>query len=384
MAGLTAEGFEPKTRAEVLTEMESGWTSAFGTGPGRVAIKFLGVFATVVAGLWSVASAVYQNQDPDQAEGVGLDNLCKITGTQRERATKSFGGITLTGDEGATIPKGSIVKSKLGDDFVTLLAVTLPESGTATVAIEAEIAGYRPAAAGEITQIVTPIDGWDAVTNTSKVTDGRNEETDALLRLRRRESLQASGSAVDQAIRARLEALPEVVTASVRSNRSLGVDVEGLPPKSFRAVIFPNPVADEAIIAQTIWKHQPAGIESAGSVVHTVTDSQGYEQTVKFDYASPISIYVAVTRTKTATYPADGDDKIKTAIASLFSTLSVGNDLLETDLERAIYSALPQGSLSTLGVFHGTTSLANTSGTRAVAGDEYVVLADVDNPISIT
>ena len=64
--------------------------------------------------------------------------------------------------------------------------------------------GAIPAPANSLTQIMTPIAGWQSITNFEAGITGREIETDAELRLRRLQSLKVSGNATVEAIRARL------------------------------------------------------------------------------------------------------------------------------------------------------------------------------------
>lgn len=65
---------------------------------------------------------------------------------------------------------------------------------------------YGPIAvpANSLTEIVTPVSGWVSLTNPQSGITGRNQETDAELRLRREQSLHLLGAATVEAIRSRL------------------------------------------------------------------------------------------------------------------------------------------------------------------------------------
>jgi uncharacterized phage protein gp47/JayE len=75
--------------------------------------------------------------------------------------------------------------------------------------------GPVPAPQSSLTQIVTPIGGWNAITNYSPGILGRNLETDAELRIRRANSIRLFGLATVESIIAHLLTVPGVQQSSV-------------------------------------------------------------------------------------------------------------------------------------------------------------------------
>lgn len=82
--------------------------------------------------------------------------------------------------------------------------------------------GVIPAPIGSLTEILTPIGGWESITNLKAGVTGREIETDAELRLRRQNSINILGSATVEAIRARLlQEVSGVTQAFVFENRTM-------------------------------------------------------------------------------------------------------------------------------------------------------------------
>ena len=197
--------------------------------------------------------------------------------------------------------------------------------------------------ANSLTEIVTPVTGWDTVNNPSSATTGRAVETDEEFRIRREQSI-VTGNATDESIRAAiLNNVASVTTCSVFSNRTDAVDGEGRPAHSFEAVIEGGTDDD---CAEEIWTRMPAGIETYGNVNGgagiTVVDSMGYNQDIKFSRPEDVYIFVEVQRNFNAEedYPANGDDLIKEAIVewSLDSTnIVVGKDVIRQRLITPVY-----------------------------------------------
>jgi hypothetical protein len=262
-------------------------------------------------------SKVYQDWDPDSADGVGLDNAATFVGITRQAATRSFGQVTLGGTPGTIIP--ALSRSTVpGGKAVRIKAdAEIEPGGTVIVDGEAVEAGPISFTAGSITEIVDSVSGWTSVTNAFDWTDGSAEETDSELRARRARSLSAGGSSTDSAIRARLEDLDDVEAAAVISNRTELTDAYGIPPHGCWIIIDPSSV-DPEIIAATIWGPAgfPSGISPYGAQQGTITDERGYAQVVKWDWATEVRIWITATLTKNASYPAGGDALVAQSIVN--------------------------------------------------------------------
>ncbi len=82
------------------------------------------------------------------------------------------GEATAIGTPGTTVPAGSRVGVADGPVFQTLEQATIGEAGTVPLSLEAVESGYVQVAVGEVNQILTPIPGWEAVTNDAAIADG--------------------------------------------------------------------------------------------------------------------------------------------------------------------------------------------------------------------
>ena len=91
--GLTTSGWIPKPLATVLAEYQADLKAAFGQDLNFAARAVFGQLANRtaerLADLWDLAEALYAAQDPDQATGEALENLCALTGTYRRSSTVS-------------------------------------------------------------------------------------------------------------------------------------------------------------------------------------------------------------------------------------------------------------------------------------------------------
>jgi uncharacterized phage protein gp47/JayE len=210
---------------------------------------------------------------------------------------------------------------------------------------EADEDGANTLPANTLNEIVTPVSGWDEVINPAAGLTGSDVETDQALRIRRLQTFLA-GNATDEAIKnALLNQVDGVQTAAVFSNRTLETSADGLPPKSFEAVIEGGTDQD---VADKIWETQPSGIESYGNTSEIVQDSEGNDQTIKFSRPAPIYIHVKVQRDfyDEEIYPPDGDNQIKENIVNwALANLNPGNDVIRQRLGEPIYDVSGIGDI---------------------------------------
>ena len=104
-------------------------------------------------------------------------------GIQRKKAVQANGTVTVTGQSGAYIIRGSLFQTKDGLRFYTTESATIPADGTEVeIAVQAADVGAKGnVASGTITEIPYSIPNVYSVTNQTKCTDGADEETDAAL-----------------------------------------------------------------------------------------------------------------------------------------------------------------------------------------------------------
>ena len=370
MAGLTSLGFSVLRLADIVAGLKdrlrlpTAFGPSFVTEDGSPQGQIVGVLAIPIARVWEVCQAIYDAFNPSNAAGVLLDNVVAYVGVAREPATKSQVTLTLTGTPSTVIPLGSIVRIENGARWLTKAEATIPAGGGVDVAAEAEFTGLTEGAADTITEIVTAVAGWDTATNDEAAAPGRNLETDAELRVRWARSHQIVGAGPDQAIRARLEALTDVDHAAVISNRTLAPDptsqVPDLPGAKFIAIVYPD-TADGDSVAQAIWETMPSGIGSYGDESRYVTDDNGYQVEVCFQYAEAVNIHVKIDDLMTNhLYPADGDDQVAEAVVDFGETLGPGATVWPYRIAQAVMTAVPGvDHLEVLVKVDGTPSAAD-------------------------
>jgi hypothetical protein len=323
----------------------------------------LDVCADPIGQAYEILESVYDGFDPDGSVGTLLENIAGLTGLTRKPATFSKTTLTVDVNIGTTLSIGDRARVPDGVIFALDTAVVGDGSGTQTVAATATTAGALEASAGSVTEIVDAQSGWVSVTNAADATTGTAIENDVTLRNRREETFTAGGSCVVQALRVALEELDYITSASVISNDT-SATVNGIPPHSFRTVIYPTTaVATELTeIAETIWNHKPAGIQSYGTDnTGTVENVYGYQATVAWDWADTIEMHATLTLTTGSDYPSNGDTLVKAAVETWGDALGLGGDAYNADCQASVSAAVPGIQTYTVTQFKKTGgSYANT------------------------
>lgn len=184
--------------------------------------------------------------------------------------------------------------------------------------------------ANTITQIQTPVLGWDSVTNPLAATPGSNEETDSELRERFRESKYLRASNILESLYSGLISLSNVEEVQIYENDTDSTDSNGIPSHSFMPIVLGG---IDSEVANTIWKRKPMGIKSYGNTSVVIYDSQGFSHSIGFERPVPIPIYININLTTDSNYPESGDDEIKTNLISYFSqNFGIGDDVVYSRL----------------------------------------------------
>lgn len=213
--------------------------------------------------------------------------------------------------------------------------------------------------ADTITEIVTPVLGWDSVTNPLVASVGRLRETDEELRLRfRNTKLERSSNILDSLYSALLN-LDGVEEVAIYENDTDVTDSNGVTAHSFLPVVLGG---SSQLIADTIWKNKPTGISSEGNTTVAITDSQGFLHNIGFERPSPVVVYIDITLSlnpeDTSIFPSDGIEQIKQQIQSYAAdNFGVGKDVIYSRLFTPI-NKVPGHQIDSL--FIGTSASPTT------------------------
>lgn len=294
--------------------------------------------------------------------GITGSNTISYTSSGAATANEIVTGIKAIIDSSHPLLSASLVGDTLVVDMVDVfqsstfstgsnLAITKVKKVGQLVAVEVGVINQD---ANTITEIVTPVLGWDSVTNPLDASPGRLVETDEELRLRfRNTKLERSSNILDSLYSALLN-VDGVQELAIYENDTDITDANGVLPHSFFPVVLGG---SSQIIAETIWQNKPMGIKSQGNTIIPITDTQGFLHNIGFERPTPVVVYISMTLSLNPEapiqFPSDGADQIRAAIQTYASeNFGVGKDVVFSRLFTPINS-VPGHQIDSL--FIGTT-----------------------------
>lgn len=192
--------------------------------------------------------------------------------------------------------------------------------------VQSVLVGNITAEADTLTVILTAQLGWDTSTNPQAASPGTSRETDEELRLRFRETKFDRASNILEALYSALINLDGVEEVRIYENDTDVVDVFGVPAHSFMPIVLGGVSID---IANAIWENKPMGIRSYGDTVVVIFDTQGFSHNIGFERPDPTPVYITMNLTTDSTFPATGQDTIKSNLLTYFNTnQGIGDDVM--------------------------------------------------------
>lgn len=327
-AQVTATGISAPSYADIFESLKASARNIFGPDlyleEDSQDGQLLAVFALAIHDANQTAVTVYNSFSPQTAQGVGLSNVVKINNIKRAAASNSQVLLELTGVAGTTINTG-VVSDAFGNKWNLPGVVVIPPAGTTTVTATAQEQGALSTGIGTITQIVTPVAGWQTVTNPAVPSPGQAVESDAELRARQEIAPALNSYTVLDGLTSNLEALTGVDYVRVYENDTNATDSMGLPAHSIAAVVRGGDLQD---IVETIYKLKGPGVYTHGTTSGTVTDMSGTVHTIRYFEPTEEPIKVVINITALTNYTSVTGDRIKQALVDYVNGMDVGEDLV--------------------------------------------------------
>lgn len=347
MAGITPEGFIPKTlksiRNDIITECmliqdpETGQYPLFDINDDTVLSQVIGVFAAELEIAWKELSEVYAQFDPQMNTGAGQSGTVQINAITRKAGSYSQILISVSGKANSTIQRGAKISDAKGDyvfeidnslDLVGTEGSTVEVEGTATALYKGEL---RPPN-GAVNTIQTPHFqnpplGWFGVSNTALIKLGTNEETDSELRKRQQRSTALTSYRHVDAIWAALLNIDGVTYARVYQNSSnYPEDSRGIPYKEVAAIVEGGNPEE---ITDVLFYRLPTGQIGFGNTTVEKKDNQNILYPISFSRPSFLPIYIRMTlRIYDSTeWPSNGGDLIRQYIIEYAKYNSIDADI---------------------------------------------------------
>ena len=307
-------GFHYPTYDEILEALIDDMQTIYGAGvylgSDSQDYEMLSKIAEKIYDTYLTDELVYNAYSPVTAIGTGLDYVAAINGIKRKQATKSVAVLTLTGTAGTTINNGFVTDVN-GNIWDLPELVVIEDNGTAQATATCRETGVIEAGPDTITHIMTPVAGWESVTNSAAATTGTVTETDSELRARQADSVALPAQSLKEGMRAGLRYIKDVSRCEVYENDTNVMDENGIPAHSICCIVEGGTDAD---IADTIRLRKGNGCGTFGNTAVEVTDSSGQPQTIHFTRLSYVDVDIEINITRRAGYKTSTPDEIKAAI----------------------------------------------------------------------
>lgn len=363
---ITETGYHRSTYEELLTEFTLKAKELFGedidTSDQSPLGKIIKMMAYYRAKDHEDAEYIYFARFPNTTNGMNLDRLCPIVGLSRNVAIPARYQVTVTGEEGTTIPVGFLVSTESDIEYYNIMEATIAAGETTcTITVECTVAGIiGNVVASDIKEIVNPEAGIDSVVGTAVVSLGADEESDYELRNRITAAGEGSGTGNVASIRSSLLKVPTVTSAFVYENDTDEVDSIGIPPHSIACYVAGGTGYTQQI-GDAIFSTKAAGIATHGNITVTVLDDGGYPHTVKYNTMEIVPVTVAISIVTTVDFEGEvGIAKIKENVTNYINSLSFGNDVILSQLYGYIYSVNGVAKVTSITLNGGTNDISIT------------------------
>ena len=377
MAGLTSGGFVPETYDAIKGRIEGKleiFSQGFDFSPESPDGQMIGIMTYELYQAWQELAKVYDSYNPQVATGAGLRNIGLITGLPYGVAERSQATLETQGIAGTIIPRQSLVSDSDGNEFYTAFEVAIP-SNIQVVAVKA---GVVSTTAGTVTTIVTPVVGWDSVTQTTDGTTGSLAMSEQQFKNYRQRTVMRNYTSVIDVMQSRLVELG-LGQANVVNNSTVGV-VDGVPANTIHVTVGETGAISDEDIANVILATNAPGCPTHGSTSIPVTDSQGVVQTVSFTKATEQKIELVLDVTYLSQNIAEAEVNIVNSLRQHINGLLSGDDVVWSRLF-AYITPYAEAQVNTLTI--AKFGEAQTTNNVELAASEFASITDADITMTV-
>ena len=283
--------------------------------------QLINIFALAKEDVLQLCVSVFDSFDPDQAVGTALDSVSQLCGIARKGGSYTETAVVLTTTSAvnlvgldATASTPLTVADNNGNEFNLITSISFATATTPTLDFRATNVGFVQVIPNTITNIVTTVLGVITANNpSSPYKVGADQETDAIFRLRRQNSVSIPAQGAFYGLYAGLLSIYGLSEAVVyENNTNTAFDAHGVPAHSIWVIVDGGAASD---IGNMIYKYLNLGCGMKGSQSLLITQSDGSTLSVSYDTAVYQPLYVTMHLT------SKGSLAISTsAIATYLST----------------------------------------------------------------
>lgn len=288
--------------------------------------QFIGLLAQEKKDTLDLITQFYNCLDVDAVVGIPQDIIYKLNALTRKQYTYSYcyinvtttGAVTLQGldaDINNADGTGYTVTDGNGNRWILAETQTITSAGTYGYNFRAADLGSVTALANTINIMETVVRGVSGVNNpAANYITGDTGESDSEFRTRRNRSMNIPSQGFDESTESQLLNLSDIVDCKVYDNRSNEV-VNGIPAHGIW-VIIEGGTAEE--VGEIIYNNLPPGIPMKGSQTVLVTKASGDVETIYYDIAKSVPLYVRATIYNFSDSDID-EDYIKSNLATSYN-----------------------------------------------------------------
>lgn len=322
-----SNGLQVATRTELLEALTQAFQTIYGpdanldqSSPDG---QLLNIFAQGGVDIRELLMQIYNSFDPDNCSGRILDERCAINNIFRKGGTFTTVPIDITTNRTVTLQgldenyndvnaTGYTIQDSAGNQFVLVSTQTL-QAGTTRVLFRSKDIGSVQTTLNTITIPVTIVLGVVSVNNPVDATEGKNEESDYDLKVRRRQSVSIGSSGYLNGLLATVLQLDGVTDAALYENFTGEVDANGTPAHCMWLVVEGGSDAD---IADAIYRKKSYGCNMRGNITYTITTVSAQQFVAKWDEPTEQELYLKFDIIPTSSTVQFDLDAIKSYITS--------------------------------------------------------------------
>ena len=322
---LDENGLQIKSFNEVKEDLTTGFRNIYGNDinvdSNSPDGQLINILAQAVIDLLELIQQVYNSFDPDLAIGKTLDERVALNNIKRKGGTYSYTNIDVTTTASCTLnglntvdaENAFTVSDSQGNQWVLTETQTPAAAGSYTYSFRAKEIGAVESLPNTITTIVTSVVGVSAVNNPAGVYQrGEDQETDAELKARRKESIGIASQGYREALKAALLNTEDVTYAEVYENKGNTTDADGIPGHSIWVIVQGG---TDANVAQAIYDKRNGGCGMKGSTTYDITQDNGNTFEVAWDRPATTTAYIEFDLTQVVAHTVD-TNAIKLALVN--------------------------------------------------------------------
>ncbi len=340
---VTPNGVITVDTVDIKSEFEEAYKGALGadldldssTPQGQMIINDTAAYVQMQQEIVNIAN----NYSVFYASGHALDVAGSRYGYYRKQGTSTVVVATVHGAAGTTIPAGALASDGT-NEYAALDTVTLDADGAANIQFQCTVPGNIECPAGALNTIVTPVSGWDSVSNTYDGVPGYDTESDNIFRERitanmlQKRARSALGAIVDN-----VAAISNVVSVVGRENvadTTATIDGIEMAPHSIYLAILGG---EDKTIAHVIAQQKTLGAATNGNTTVSYLDNDiGYTYQYLIQRPAQVELRVLVTYANTLYTPVDAQSRMVALIMEYVAAnpFKIGQTITGADLANAL------------------------------------------------